>query len=117
LTGPPRPGKHAGDPMRQPLATLARSQRWLVALCLPAILGFECDSQGGGAPGRAAHPNVVLIVADDLGWGDVGYTHSQVRTPNINRLAEEGITLRRFYTAPYCTPTRAALLSGRSAIH
>lgn len=57
--------------------------------------------------------NVVIILADDLGWGDVGYHFSDVKTPNIDKLAQDGIILDRFYTAPVSSPTRAGLLTGR----
>lgn len=53
------------------------------------------------------------MLADDLGWGDVGYHGSSIKTPNIDRLAKEGIELNRFYTAAVCSPTRAGLLTGR----
>ena len=59
-------------------------------------------------------PNIVLIVADDLGWRDVGYNFSEIRTPVIDRLASEGLTLNRFYAWPSCSPTRAALMTGKS---
>lgn len=63
-----------------------------------------------------AKPNIVVIVADDLGWADVGYHNDRSITPNIDALAAEGIELDRFYTAPSCTPTRAGLLTGRYPI-
>lgn len=58
-------------------------------------------------------PNIIIILADDLGWGDVGYHGSDIRTPNIDRLAKEGIKLNRYYVAAVCSPTRAGLLTGR----
>lgn len=61
----------------------------------------------------ADKPNVVLIVADDLGWGDVGYHGSEIETPNIDRLAERGTQLDQFYVQPVCSPTRASLMTGR----
>ncbi|MBD28486.1 MAG: arylsulfatase, partial [Verrucomicrobiaceae bacterium] len=48
-----------------------------------------------------------------MGWADVGYHGSKIRTPNIDRLQQRGVELDRFYVAPMCTPTRAALLTGR----
>ncbi len=58
-------------------------------------------------------PNVIVFVADDLGWGDVGFHKGNVPTPNLDRLAKEGVELQRFYVHPVCSPTRAALLSGQ----
>lgn len=58
-------------------------------------------------------PNVLFILADDLGWGDVGYHGAEIRTPNIDRLAETGVELDQHYVCPLCTPTRASLLTGR----
>jgi len=59
-------------------------------------------------------PNVVLIVTDDVGYGDLGsYGAQDVKTPSIDSLARDGVRLTDFYAAPQCTPTRAALISGR----
>lgn len=61
-------------------------------------------------------PNVIVIVADDLGWNDVGYHGGDIETPSLDRLAKEGVQLDRFYTTPICSPTRAALMTGRDPI-
>ncbi len=61
-----------------------------------------------------ARPNVVIFLADDAGWGD--YSHSgntQVRTPNIDSIARDGVSLERFFVQPVCAPTRAEFLTGR----
>jgi len=62
---------------------------------------------------NARKPNIIIILADDLGWGDLGYHGSDIMTPNIDRLSKEGIILNRYYTAPICSPTRAGLMMGR----
>ena len=64
----------------------------------------------------SAAPNIVFMVADDLGWNDVGYNGSEIRTPNVDSIAHEGIVLDRYYTYPLCSPTRVAIMTGRSAI-
>ncbi|NQU24950.1 MAG: sulfatase-like hydrolase/transferase [Candidatus Nealsonbacteria bacterium] len=69
-------------------------------------------SPSDGADGK--RPNVVIFVADDLGWNDVGYHGSEIRTPHIDKLAADGLELDRFYSFPICSPTRAALMTGRS---
>ena len=58
-------------------------------------------------------PNVIVMVADDLGWNDVGYHGGNIDTPSLDKLAEQGVQLNRFYTTPICSPTRAALMTGR----
>ena len=61
-----------------------------------------------------AKPNIVHIVADDLGWKDVGFNGcTDIKTPNIDKLAASGATLTQFYVQPMCTPTRACLMTGR----
>lgn len=83
--------------------------RWTLGLlmaCLPAAVAEA------GAPSR---PNLVLIVADDLGYGDVGFLgRKEWQTPNLDRLARSGVVLTRCYAAaPICGPSRASLLTGR----
>lgn len=60
-------------------------------------------------------PNVVLLMADDMGWGDAGYNgHPAIRTPHLDAMAEEGVRFDRFYAgAPVCSPTRGLMLTGR----
>jgi arylsulfatase A-like enzyme len=67
----------------------------------------------GAVPEGKTRPNIVYIVADDLGWKDVGFHGSEIRTPNIDKLASGGARLEQFYAQPMCTPTRACLMTGR----
>ena len=64
----------------------------------------------------AEKPNIIVMVADDLGWADVGFHGGDIYTPSLDRLAAEGMELSRFYTTPICSPTRAALMTGRDPI-
>lgn len=85
------------------------------AICLVAlnlILLAQADSQAAATD----KPNVVVLLADDLGWGAVSYHANWAETPNLDALAASGIELDRFYVAPMCTPTRAGLLTGRYPI-
>lgn len=59
------------------------------------------------------HPNIVILLADDLGWADVGFHGGDIRTPHIDSLAKDGVQLDRFYSCPVCSPTRSALMTGR----
>ena len=59
-------------------------------------------------------PHIVMFVSDDMGWNEVGYHGSKIATPHIDRLAKEGVQLDRFYVHPICSPTRTALMTGRS---
>jgi arylsulfatase A-like enzyme len=61
----------------------------------------------------AGAPNIVVILADDLGWKDVGFNRGELLTPNLDRLAAGGAILSAFYAQPYSSQTRAALLTGR----
>ena len=61
----------------------------------------------------APRPNVVYFLADDLGWGDVGWHGGEIKTPNLDRLAAAGAKLEQFYVQPVCSPTRAAIMTGR----
>ncbi|WP_165250756.1 arylsulfatase B [Paludisphaera soli] len=81
------------------------------------ILGALLASFVAGTLVRAEEsprgPNIVVILADDLGWGDVGWHGSEIKTPNLDKLAAAGARLENFYVQPVCSPTRAALLTGR----
>jgi arylsulfatase A-like enzyme len=86
-------------------------------LVLWATLAVGCVAAtvGQAQAGRESRPNIVLIMSDDLGWADLGsYGATDVRTPNLDRLAREGVRLTDFYAnGVTCSPTRAGLISGR----
>lgn len=75
-----------------------------------ALVAAASLSMAEAAPQK---PNIVYIVSDDQGFADVGYHGSDIRTPNIDELARTGTRLEQFYAQPFCTPTRAALMTGR----
>ncbi len=78
------------------------------------ILTLAALWAGGSAAPAATKPNIVHIVADDLGWKDVGFNGAtDLKTPNLDKLAAEGAKFTQFYVQPMCTPTRATLLTGR----
>ena len=79
-----------------------------------AILTVGLSAAVLPAAAQTPRPNIILIVADDVGYGDIGaYGAPDVKTPNLDRLAREGVRFSDFYAAPTCSPTRAALISGR----
>ncbi len=85
----------------------------LIALILAALSLCAAWTQ---TTRGAEPPNVVLIVADDLGWADVSFHGEEIQTPNIDRIAREGVELARFYVCPICSPTRAGIMTGRYPI-
>ncbi len=82
----------------------------LIMSCSVALL-----SPTRSRAGDAKKPNVIVILADDLGWGDLScYGHTKFKTPNLDRMAKNGARLTSFYTpVPFCAPTRGALMTGR----
>lgn len=91
--------------------------RSLLLLALASLLGTPSTAQVPWLDEEqlAALPNVVLLMADDMGWGDAGYMgHEVLRTPHLDAMAAGGLRFERFYAAsPACSPTRASLLTGR----
>ena len=64
------------------------------------------------AHAQAKRPNIVVIVADDMGFADMGAFGGEIRTPNLDALAKDGVRFTNFYTHASCSPTRSMLLSG-----
>lgn len=84
----------------------------LVAMAVSvAFVASHCNSEDTDPPSE--RPNVVLIMADDLGYSDIGCYGGEIRTPNLDALAANGIRFTQFYNTARCCPTRAALMSGR----
>jgi arylsulfatase A-like enzyme len=85
----------------------------IFAASLVPLVGLAIDLSPGDTP-----PNIILVMADDQGWGDVGYNgHPYVKTPALDAMAADGLVLDRFYAAaPVCSPTRASVLTGRNPI-
>lgn len=83
--------------------------RFLISL-FSLSLGFALQ-----AATAASQPNIILFLADDLGWADVPWHGGQAKMPNLDRLGREGVKLEAHYGHPMCSPTRAALMTGRYA--
>ena len=82
-----------------------------LALLACAVAGLDTLAYG-----QETKPNIVIILADDLGNADLGYRGSDIKTPNIDKLASEGVRLGILYGMPVCTPSRAELMTGRYAM-
>src|SRR5256885_174667 len=93
----------AADPRPIPVAGIF-PRAWLVVTLLLA--------GGPGSPRAERHPNILLILADDLGWSDLGCYGGEIQTPTLDGLAKDGLRLAQFYNSARCSPSRAALLTG-----
>jgi len=111
-----------GEDQRTERADVAGLRRREVLLTGGAMLAAGVEGTIGlsalaltsaAAATAVAKPNIVFILADDLGWKDVGFHGSDIRTPNLDKLAQTGATLEQFYSQQICTPARAALMTGR----
>lgn len=90
----------------------------LLAMFVVALLICSCSAKAFASSTskeekKNTKPNIILIVADDLGYGDVGFLGSEIPTPTLDSLATNGVQLNRYYTFPMCSPSRAALLTGQ----
>ncbi len=93
--------------------------KWLSIVAAGCAAGKSALRNPPSATGAARPPNILLIYADDLGWGDVGFNgRKSWRTPHLDRFASQGTVFTRWYSAAVvCAPSRAALLTGRYTIH
>ena len=82
-------------------------RQWIAGACTSAL--------PAGLRAAARRPNIILVMADDQGWGDTGYNgHATLRTPHLDEMARSGVRFDRFYSgAPVCSPTRGSCLTGR----
>ena len=89
------------------------TDRPLGAILLPLLLTGVAGCDHAPAPGET-RPNVILIITDDQGYGDLGATGNPViRTPHLDAMAERSAQMTTFYVSPVCAPTRASLMTGR----
>ncbi len=106
--------------MKQKSNAITKARKWAAVGCVFAGVTFAVvatPQSAATASEKSGKPNVVLMLADNVGWGDIGaYGGGGVRgmpTPNIDRLASEGMQFTQFLVEPGCTPSRAALMTGR----
>src|SRR5262245_20157688 len=79
---------------------------------LASIAVIACGSALADESKTAKPPNIIVIMADDLGFSDIGCYGSEIATPNLDRLAKKGLRFTQFYNTARCCPSRAALLTG-----
>ncbi len=91
--------------MEHPVRTVAGRLSFICCWLVGLILSHAAAAD--------APPNVVMIISDDQGWADIGYNNPRVYSPNLDRLAAAGAVFTNHYVMPQCTPTRAALMTGR----
>src|SRR5688572_5114293 len=91
----------------------------LLAVLLLAATAFHVRAAEPGGAASNRPPNIILIVADDLGWGDLGcYGNKFIKTPHLDRLAAEGVRFTQGYAgSPVCLPSRAVLMTGLHTGH
>src|SRR5438874_9060634 len=94
---------------------MARLTRWAVAVAL-GLFGFGAGHGHADAPRR---PNIIFILADDLGYGDLGcYGQQKIKTPNLDKMAAQGMLFKQAYAgSTVCAPSRCALMTGKHTGH
>ena len=79
---------------------------------LLSFLSLSQEAAVEAVTAKPSRPNLLYILADDLGWADVSWNNPSMITPNLEKLARKGVILDQFYSQPKCSPSRAALLTG-----
>ena len=85
----------------------------LITYCL--VISFTCGKFVQGTEPKSTRPNFILIMVDDMGYSDLGCYGGEVKTPNIDKLAKNGLRFTQFYNTAKCHTTRAELLTGNYA--
>ena len=95
---------------------LRRYAAMLATLLVLTVSGVPCQLAAQKVEGTDTRPNILVFISDNMGWGQPGFNGgTEVATPNMDRIANEGIKLTQFYVQPVCSPTRASLMTGRYA--
>ncbi|MCK5207611.1 MAG: sulfatase-like hydrolase/transferase [Cyclobacteriaceae bacterium] len=76
------------------------------------IITASCQTKKGESDTNSQKPNILLIVADDMGYSDIGPFGGEISTPTLDNLADQGVMLTNFHVLPTCSPSRSVLLSG-----
>ena len=94
--------------------TMRNNIRKLLCLSLIGMITLSSSGQNKNSiiSDTPKKPNIIIILPDDMGWSDVGYNGSVIKTPNIDKLAKSGLILTHNYVSPTCTPTRVSLMTG-----
>src|ERR1051326_3960695 len=86
----------------------------MITRILLAVFSLALLSSIASAQGNAKKPNVILIITDDQGHGDLGFHgNSVIKTPNLDKFAKQSLRMKNFYVSPVCSPTRSSLMTGR----
>ena len=104
--------RQAAEPVLRASGVLTTAKR--LGPAMAALLALASSPPALAREQAAKRPNIVLILADDLGFSDLGSYGGEIPTPNLDRLATQGVRFTQFYNAARCSPTRASLLTGRT---
>ena len=109
----PSLSRAADDPCSQRFRRLAAILATVVAMTVAGVPGQLAAQTNAG---QGTRPNILVFISDDMGWGQAGFNGgTEITTTNLDRIADEGVSLTQFYAQPVCAPTRASLFTGRYA--